>query len=215
MSKLTELFRLHDLAVVKQRNLGARSAWGPKRALLIKTYGDAITCEEIGTYAWIKCDACSGSHHLYSEDNSFNYGWPGQGYLASKTPLPLDTLHELIKTKKEELEAARKKRFERIKSPRDAVRLIFRDLGVNVQMVSGHPRFDCGPFELEFKASKDDSDPQVHVSFIYREYYVKETLLTKLSIADPDFSNKIEAILYNGKNLNKLMLGEVQPKLVN
>jgi hypothetical protein len=81
-------------------------------------------------------------------------------------------------------------------------------------MVQGNPRFNCGPCDMEFQASKDN-DPKVKVAFIYRNSYVHEILLTTLSIADPEFSKKVEALIFNAKNMNKLMLGEVQPKSVN
>jgi hypothetical protein len=228
VSKLTDLIKQHGLATIQYGTWTKleKTDWPAKRDSLVKAYGNKVKCDEpnYGSYngynsyystsANITCnEKCN--HYLYMCVEGFAYSWPGQNYLISKTPISTDVFHELIKAKTEELALARKKRFETIKSPRDAVRLIFRDLDSKVNMVQGNPRIACGPFDLEFKASKDDSDPKVTVSFVYREYYVKEQLLTTLSIADPNFSKKVEALVSNGKNLSKLMLGEVQPKLVN
>jgi hypothetical protein len=224
MSTLKELIKQHGLSTVQYGTWTKleKADWPAKRDILVKAYGNKVKCDEpnYGSYssyystsASISCnDKCN--HYLYMVTEGFAYNWPGQNYLVSKSPIEIDVFHELIKVKTEELALARKKRFETIKSPRDAVRLIFRDLGTKVNMVQGNPRIDCGPFDLEFKASKDDSDPKVGVSFVYREYYVKEQLVATLSIADPNFSKKVEAIIFNGKNLVKLMLGEVQPKSV-
>lgn len=234
MNKLKELLRQHNLSTIGElsRNsynygYGAGNApdpvWVPKRDLLRQTYGDKVQCEEKYAHATIRCKATPEnpnnyecSHYIYVHEDSFAYSWPGQHYLISKTPIPIDVFHELIVIKSAELEAARKKRFETIKSPRDAMRILFRDLGTKVSMVAGNPRFDCGPFDIEFQASKDDSDPKVQVSIIYRSHYVNEIKLVMLSIADPNFNQKVEAIIFNGANLNKLLLGELQPQpLVN
>lgn len=225
MSKLTELVKQHGVTTIQYGTWAKleKANWAGQRDVLVKEYGDKVKCDETSyqynpsyysTSANITCNK-ECSHYLYMCAEGFAYSWPGQNYLISKTPVPLDALHALIKTKKEELASARKKRFETIKSPRDAVRLIFRDLHTKVNMHQGNPRIDCGPFELEFKASKDDSDPKVKVSFVYREYYVQEQLLTTLSIADPNFSKKVVALVSNGKNLSKLMLGEVQPECID
>lgn len=153
------------------------------------------------------------SHSLYHlVDGSWAYSWPGSNYVVSKQLITVDLLHQLAKTKKAELAEACKKRSEKIRSPRDAVRLTFRDLGIKHTMVSGLPRIDCGPFSVEFDASKD-GDPKVAVNYIHRSsHYVNKTELTTLSIADPSFSKKLEVIAYNCANLNKLLLGEAQPK---
>lgn len=214
MSKLTELFKQHDLSLSKDRNYNGKI----DRDALAKVYGDKLTPKDSYStsqdyYAYIKCsNQCT--HWLYaSTGNTLVYSWPGQTYLVAKAPLPLDLLHELSKLKKDELEAARKKRFEKVKTPRDAVRVTFRDLGIEAAMVSGVPRLDCGPFEMEF--ATDEENPQVDVTMVYRSTnYVHKIALTKLTIADPNFNKKVEALAFNGKNLNKLMMGEIQPKPV-
>lgn len=230
MSLLTEALREHNLSTAKEiirnttssrHNYGSWNqtpapdpAWVAKCDILKKAYGSKVSCEQRYESAYIKCnDNCW--HSIYGNGDGFAYSWPGQNYLVANTPVPIDVLHKVNKLKEKELEAARKKRFETIKSPRDAVRLIFRDLKIKeVTMVGGHPRLNCGPFEIEFKASNESSDPHVKVSFVYRTHYVHEILLTTLNIADPDFSKRVEAIVSNGQNLSKLMLGEVQPKAV-
>lgn len=234
MSRLTELLKQHNLDTTKQINRGPRQTrsynswnqppdpvWIAACKVFAEFYGSKIHCETSYESAYIKCgkEKCS-SHYLYlhNEDNVdyYAYTWPGQNYLTSKVLLPIDVLHELIKVKAAELEAARKKRFEKIQSPRDAVRITFRDLGIEVAMVGGCPRVDIGPCEIEFRASKEDSDPKVGVFFTYRSTnYAHEIALTTLSIADPLFSKKVQAIAANGKNLNKLMLGEVQSESLN
>lgn len=223
MSKLTELLKQHNLSTTKNLSRGSGSygygynkgpdpAWVPKRDLLIQTYGAKVNCETNYAHATIKCkDNWDCAHYVYTHEDQFAYNWPGQGYLLSKMPIPIDIFHEICKVKKEELEAARKKRFETIKSPRDAVRILFRDLNIkNVSMVGGSPRLNCGPFDIEFAAGTDN-DPKVEVAMVYQTNYVNKIKLITLSVADPDFNKKVEAIVANGQNLNKLMLGEIQP----
>lgn len=230
MSKLKELLKQHDLTTIAYLNRGNRPQRGWNQApdpvwraacdTFVKFYGDKVHCETSYESAYIKCGKRCDSHYMYLhyEDNATNavygYSWPGQNYLVSKNLLTIDVLHEAIKTKEAELAAARKKRFEKIQSPRDAIRVTFRDLGIKASMVGGNPRIDCGPCDVEFRASKEDSDPKVGVFFVYRAHYAQEIAITTLSIADPRFNKQIEAIAFNANNLNKLMLGEVQPKSV-
>lgn len=213
MNKLTELFKQHGLSLSKERNYSGKI----DREALAKIYGDKLTPKDTyqrdDYYAYIKCDnKCT--HWLYaSTGNTLVYSWPGQSYLVSKVPLSLDLLHELTKLKNEELEAARKKRFEKIKTPRDAVRVTFRDLGIEAPLVGGVPRLDCGPFDMQF--STDEENPQCKVTMVYRSTnYVHHIDLTTLTIADPGFNKKVEALAFNGKNLSKLLMGEIQPKPV-
>lgn len=239
MSKLTELFRQHSLSTVKHAYHGEQPArsygyydrqqpekdlWGSGRAALVAAYGDKVKCEN--KYASFACnDKCTHfmvvhlqvdpEHKELPPVQMFGYSWAGQGYLIAKTPLSADLLHELNTLKEDELKAARQRRFNTVKNPRDAVRLTFKELGIETTAVSGNQRVDCGPFDMEFQASKD-SDTKVEVVFVYRTTnYVREIKLVTLNIADPDFAKRVEAVVHNGKNLNKLMLGEVQPKPVN
>jgi|SRR5882672_6215184 len=215
MSKLTELLKQHgltttpDYAQTAAFNLAEAKAVYPD----LKTYDNWQKTPPTSGYIECKREGCRrGSHYFeHLADKTWRYSWPGQNKLISKKLLPLEIWHEIIDAKASELEAARKKRFESIKSPRDAVRIIMRDLGIKVNMVGGNPRVDCGPFEIEFRANKEESDPVVHVLFVYRAYYVKEIAVTKLTIADPDFTKRVQAIVTNGTNLNKLILGEFQP----
>lgn len=210
MSRLTDLFKQFNLSTIKHPYSG-RDRNNPqppiKQNELMKVYGEMVRCE--GQYAYITCNP-QCTHYLYSHDESFAYNWAGQSYLVAKAPLPVDVLHELIALKSKELKDARKKRFEKIKTPRDALRVTFRDLNIEVQMVSGVPRVACGPFEIEFHAGEES--PQVEVSIIYQSHYINKMVLTTLSLADPGFNNKVQAIVFNGKNLKNLMLGEIQPK---
>jgi hypothetical protein len=210
MSKLTELFKQYNLSTVKRIENNGQTL---NRYSFLNFYGEKLRWKEY--YAVISCEIEKHSHYFYvQKDGSMAYSWSGQGFLIAKEPLPITVLHELIKTKEDELKAAQLKRFERVKTPRDALRVTFRDLGIKANMVQGVPRIDCGPFELEFFA--DQENPQVEVSMVYRattrRYYVGKVKLTTLTIADPGFNKKIEALVFNGKNLNKLMLGEIQPK---
>ena len=212
MSKLTDLFKQHDLALSGDRNADGKV----DREALTKAYGDKLVPKDQWSsdcYASIRCEP-KCSHWLYAQkDGSLSYSYPGQKHLISKVPIPLDVLHEAIKLKDEELEMARKKRFERIKTPRDAIRVTFRDLGIEVSMVGGCPRLDCGPFDMEFFA--DEENPQIKVGLVYRSTnYAHKIDLTTLTIADPNFNAKVQALAFNGKNLNKLMMGEIQPKPV-
>lgn len=215
MSKLTELFKLHELTLTPDYGQSAPFNLAEVKAFYpdVKIHEDSWN-KRPPTSGSFECKrkSCKGYHYFeYLVDKTWRYSWPGQNKLISKKMLSFELWHEIIDVKSAELEAARKRRFEKIQSPRDAVRILFRDLGIKVNMVGGNPRLDCGPFETEFRASKDDSDPHVKVFFIYHGYYVKEILLTTLSIADPGFNKKIEAIAHNGQNLNKLMLGEINP----
>ena len=217
MSKLSELLKQHGLTT-GELDYSARAPLNVDE--LIKFYGKVETYKEWNSNkvssVWLACtNSCKDTHYFYQVGSHWMYRWPGQSYLVAKALIPLDVLHEVCKAKEDELKEARKKRFEKVKSPRDAVRVTFRDLNIKHQMVGGSPRIDCGPFEIEFKASNDDSNPQVDVAMIYRSYYVEEIQLIKLSIADPDFNKKVQAIATNGKNLKKLMLGETQPENVN
>lgn len=215
MSKLTELFKQHELTLTPDYGQAAPFNLAEVKAFYpdVKTYESSWDKRPPSSgYLECKRKGCRGSHYFeFLADKTWRYSWPGQNKLISKKMLPIDLWHEIIDAKSAELEAARKRRFEKIQSPRDAVRILFRDLGIKVTMTAGNPRLDCGPCEIEFRASKDDSDPHVKVVFVYREYYVKEIILTTLSIADPSFNKKVEAIVYNGQNLNKLMLGEINP----
>lgn len=212
MSKLTDLLKKHSLTTISYGQNGGGKMLD--RAVLVKLYGDQLRCESY--YASVPCpiEDEHGKHYSHSfyaqQDGSMAYSWPGQGYVVSKGLLPIDVLHEIIHTKKAELADARRKRFEKVKTPRDALRVTFRDLGIKANMVQGVPRVDCGPFELEFFA--DTENPQVKVTMVYQSHYVNKIELITLTIADPSFNKKVEAIVTNGKNLKKLMLGETQPK---
>lgn len=225
MGKLAELFKLHDLGTIKE--MKSTISVTSERDQILELYSPFVeiysetNCKD--RYASIWCgrnrrskeDAgCNEFHSLWKNfDGTWIYGWAGGSYLTSKKLLPFDVLHELNDLKKAELEEARKKRFEKVKSPRDAVRIIFRDLEIKHKMVGGDPRIDCGPFNLEFRADK--KSPKVDVVIVYHtSNYVNVLPVISLTLADPFFNNKIEAIIANGTNLVKLLTGEVQPKPV-
>lgn len=219
MSNLKELLKEYGVELM----MGLTSTAPLDRDELIKVYGSGHVKtydswrKEKPTWAYIEDCSCKQSHSIHGLDvGRLAYNWPGQSYLVANKPIPLETLHKLITVKNKELAAARKKRFETIKSARDAVRVTFRDLKIKHSMVAGSPRVDCGPIELEFAGDVDS--PKVEVSFTYRSgyggYLQKETLV-ELTVADPTFNNKVQAILDNTNNLKKLILGEIQPVSVN
>ena len=221
MSKLTDLMKEYGISTQKGY---------PERAPLNipeikKVYGEVVEVEvsnhwrtSLPDYVWIKCPTpkCEGfgSHQIIAVvGGAWAYRWAGQSYLISKNLLPIEVLHNLSALKKAELAEARKKRFETIKSARDAVRVTFRDLKIKHDIVGGSPRVNCGPFWLEFAA--DTESPSVPVSIVYRDSYLNKIELIVLTVADPKFNNKVQAIIHNGQNLNKLLLGELHPEVVS
>ena len=128
MSKLTELLKQHGLTT-GELDYSQRSPLNIEE--LNKFYGKVGSYTEWNstkvTSVWLECKgSCKDHHYFYHVGLNWAYKWPGQSYLLSKTLLPLDILHEVCAAKASELKEARKKRFETIKSPRDAVRVTFQ-----------------------------------------------------------------------------------------
>lgn len=209
MKRLTEIFKLYGLTTTNRIDHSMRYTFSD-RECLIKAYNAGLNVRSSQNYASLTCNS-NCSHWIYKHEKGFAYSWSGSHYLVAKDPLQIATLHELNELKEKELKEARQRRFHTIKSPRDAVRVTFKDLKIDCSMVGGVPRINCGPFEIEFGTSKDDS-PKVEVTMVYRGYYVNRIPLVTLTVADPEFNKKAEAIVFNGKNLAKLLLGKLQPK---
>lgn len=218
MSKVKDFLAEHGLAIHK--SLPATASFNVND--LKRVYPDVHTYTSWNNAKpeWGYIEKCckSASHGIHCLGAAgWGYSWPGQGYIVSKVLLPIDILHQLLKLKESELAEARKRRFETIKSARDAVRVTFRDLKIKHTLVSGSPRVDCGPVELEFAGDVDS--PKVEVSFAYRGTgyggYLSHETIVELTVADPTFNSKVQALINNSKNLKKLVLGEVQPENVN
>lgn len=161
-----------------------------------------------------KPDRWDHRYYVYRKGGKYLYTWAGNTLLASDTPIPMKLVYELSDLKDAELEASKEKRANTVKTPRDAVKAILRELGVQFETPTGDPRIECAFFSVDLVCK----DTKIEVQATYRHVsagdYIRRSIMTTLALEDPDFSSRLADIIDNCKNAGKILVGEKQPKVV-
>jgi hypothetical protein len=155
-------------------------------------------------------------YYKYDQNEGYTYSWPGEGNLFSKTLLGLEDFRKLYCLKVEELENAKKKRFNTIKSPVDVLRVFFAEKHINVDRI-------VGGYRLCTYQGKDREDkfPCCKLVFLDRKNSIEintcdiggdhRELLTTIDLADPKFEDKILFYISRLSKIKDFILGGLEP----